>query len=189
MQLNKFHSEEGSPHDRYVIVGPAGSGKTTFADRLTSHLGCRHVELDALFWLPDWEPRPTEEFRQRVDEATRGKRWVVDGNYSVARDIVWPRADAIIWLDLPFHVVIARVVKRTLMRCLIRRPLWNGNQTSFRRAFLSRDSVIWWATTTWKKKREMYAEELNEPRWNHLDVFRVPSANFDEIQVSRRKRI
>jgi len=84
-------------------------------------------------------------FRDLVADATSGDRWVVDGNYSVAREIAWRRAEAIVWLDLPFHVVMAQVMTRTLQRCVSRRPLWNGNRTDFRRAFCSRDSIILWA--------------------------------------------
>ena len=182
---NQIFGADGSAHDRYVIIGPSGSGKTTLAEKLTSELDHRHVELDSLFWCPDWEARPTEEFRQMVDNATRDQHWVVDGNYSVARDIVWPRADAVIWLDLPFHVVMMQVLKRTIDRVVTRRPLWNGNRTSFRRAFLSRDSVVWWAATTWKDKRDTYARLLYEPEWSHLDVFRVRSREGADVEVRR----
>ena len=73
---------------RIVVVGTTGSGKTTMAGRLSSRLGIPHTELDALNWGPNWQTRPQEEFRTAVDEATRGEAWVVDGNYSRAREIV-----------------------------------------------------------------------------------------------------
>lgn len=187
MRLTKLYSANGTPHDRYVVVGTSGSGKTTLADKLAWQIDTRHVELDALFWLPDWHMRPTEEFREKVAEATARKRWVVDGNYSIARDVAWRRADAIIWLDLPFHVVMAQVVKRTIERCLTGRELFSGNRTSFRRAFLSRDSIIWWAATTWKKKRRLYSELLYAPEWAHLDVFRVRSPDLNHVDVRRRR--
>ena len=135
MQLHSLYDRDGKPHDRYVIVGTSGSGKTTLARRLASQIDSRHVELDALFWLPDWQMRSTEEFRRLVAEATAGDRWVVDGNYSIARDVAWQRAEAIIWLDLPFYVVMAQVIRRTLGRCITRHKLWNDNRTGFRRAF------------------------------------------------------
>ena len=110
---------------------------------------------------------------------------MVDGNYAVARDIVWPRADAVVWLDLPFHIVIARLIKREFVRCVTGRELWNGTTTSFRHAFLSRDSVIWWAATTWGDKRQTYTEMWDEPTWSHLDMFRVRSADLNTIEVRR----
>ena len=188
MQLTKLYNRDGRPHDRYVVVGTSGSGKSTLADKLAWRTHSRHVELDALFWLPDWQMRPTDEFRRRVAEACAGEGWIVDGNYSIARDVAWRRAQAIVWLDLPFHVVMAQVVRRTLGRCVTRRPLWNGNRSSFRRAFLSRDSIIWWAAKTWKKKQALYSELLYEPKWGHLDIFRVRSTNLKEVEVRRATR-
>jgi adenylate kinase family enzyme len=185
MEPTKLYSEDGEPHDRYVVVGTSGSGKSTLADKLAWQIGCRHVEFDALFWLPDWQMRPSDEFRRLVANATVGDRWVVDGNYSIARDVAWRRAAAIVWLDLPFHVVMAQVIKRTLDRCLTGREMWNSNRASFRRGFFSRDSIIWWATKTWKKKRRLYSTLLYAPEWAHLDIFRVRSTDLAEVEVRR----
>ncbi len=185
MQLPQLYNQHGAPHERYVVVGTSGSGKSTLADKLAWHASRRHVELDALFWLADWQQRPTEEFRALAAEATARRRWVVDGNYSVTRDVVWPRAQAIVWLDLPFRVVMAQVLRRTLQRWLTGRELWSGNQESFRRAFLSRDSILWWAATTWRKKRRVYSTLLYEPEWAHLDIFRVRSADLAQVEVRR----
>ncbi len=63
--------------------------ETTLAERLAAALGYEHIELDAIHWLPDWEMRPLEEFREKVTEAIAGETWVVDGNYGKVRDIVW----------------------------------------------------------------------------------------------------
>ena len=38
---------------RVVVVGTTCSGKTTYAGRLARALGAQHVELDALYWLPE----------------------------------------------------------------------------------------------------------------------------------------
>lgn len=185
MRLTKLYNRNGKPHDRYVVVGTSGAGKTTLADKLAWQIDSRHVELDALFWLQDWQMRPADEFRRLVAKATAGRRWVVDGNYSIARDVAWRPADAIVWLDLPFHVVMAQVIKRTLGRCLTGRELFSGNRASFRRAFLSRDSIIWWAATTWKKKRRLYSKLLYSPEWAHLDVFRVQSNDLTQVDIRR----
>jgi adenylate kinase family enzyme len=186
MRIKTLYNHRGVPHDRYVVVGTSGSGKSTLADKLAWRTDNRHIELDALFWLPDWRMRPTDEFRRLVAEATAGPRWVVDGNYSIARDVAWSRAEAVVWLDLPFHVVMAQVIKRTLDRCITGRPLWNGNRASFRRAFLNRDSsIIWWAAKTWKERRDLYSTLLYEPKWLHLDIFRIRSTDMTDVDVRR----
>src|SRR2546428_783868 len=83
---------------RVSVIGASGSGKTTVGRALAARLGVPCVEMDELHWThPDWELPPLEEFRARVDEATQGASWVVDGSYGKARDIVWSRADTVVW--------------------------------------------------------------------------------------------
>lgn len=102
------------PGSRINVVGTTGSGKTTAAKLLAKRLGLPRIELDALFWKPDWGETPDEEFLPAVDEATRGDRWVLDGNYSRTRSIVWPRVDTIIWLDYSFPRVFGQLLRRTI---------------------------------------------------------------------------
>ena len=86
-------------HQGIVVVGATGCGKSTLAERLARHLGLDFIELDGLFWKPGWVESSKAEFRARVDAATRAPGWVLAGNYGMCRDIVWPRAEAVIWLD------------------------------------------------------------------------------------------
>ena len=107
--------------ERVAIVGGSGSGKSTLATRLADRLDAEHVELDALFHRPNWEPTPTPEFRVKVTAALDTDRWVVAGNYSTVMDIVHGNADTIVWLDLPRWMVTLRVVRRSLGRVIRRR--------------------------------------------------------------------
>ena len=66
---------------RIAIVGTSGSGKTTLARQVAEILDIPHIELDALFWKPNWEQSDTWEFFDRIEAATQGDNWVVDGNY------------------------------------------------------------------------------------------------------------
>ena len=72
---------------RVVVVGTSGAGKTTFADALAAALQLQHTELDQLHWGPGWTPAPTEQFVRATAQAAAGQRWVMDGNYSVVRDM------------------------------------------------------------------------------------------------------
>ena len=105
-----FESTSRTPHTggagrRIVVVGTTGSGKTTVAAELAKRLHAPHVELDALHWGPAWTEVPDDVFRERTLEAIARDSWVADGNYHQIRDILWPRADAILWLDYSFPVV------------------------------------------------------------------------------------
>jgi adenylate kinase family enzyme len=64
------------------VIGPTGSGKTTFARALAEKLGVAHIELDALFWNPGWVESSADELRARVEPLLAADGWVVDGNYS-----------------------------------------------------------------------------------------------------------
>lgn len=141
---------------RVVVLGLSGSGKTTLAATLARALDASHVELDALNWEPDWTLATRDALRARVADATAGDAWVVDGNYSQARDLVWPRATSIIWLDYPLWLVAARLFRRTVWRGLWRVELWNGNRERLWQQFLTKDSLFLWILQQWPKHKREY---------------------------------
>ncbi len=159
--------------ERVIVVGKSCSGKTTLARQISRSLGAPHIELDAIHWNSNWQPRPAEEFRQLVSEAVAGERWVIDGNYSVTRDIVWGRATAIVWLNYPFRVVLWRALYRTTKRVLTREELFSRNRETFRQSFLSRDSIIRWAIVTYRRRRREYRRILEEGAFPHLRVIEL----------------
>lgn len=166
-----------APSGRVAVVGCSGSGKTTLAAALARALDVPHVELDALYHQPGWTPLPADEFRARVREATAEGRWVVDGNYSVVRDIVWERADTVVWLDLAFATVMARTIGRTLRRTVKRPELWNGNREPLSNLWPldPERSIIAWAATRHGVYRRRYAAAQHDPRWARLHFVRLCS--------------
>ncbi|HSK24804.1 MAG TPA: hypothetical protein VK906_16590 [Egicoccus sp.] len=147
---------------RVAIVGNAGSGKSTLARQLAAGLGLVHVELDAIFHQPGWTPLPEDVFRDRVAPLVADDRWVTDGNYGAVRDLVWARADTIVWLDLPRHVVTPRIVRRSLLRAVRRQELWNGNREQWRN-LLSVDperNIVLWSVTRHGEHRRKYRQRL-----------------------------
>jgi adenylate kinase family enzyme len=162
------------------VVGVTGSGKTTFAAALAAKMDATHIELDALHWEPDWTMAELEVFRSRVGHAVEADRWVADGNYSKVRDLVWGRADSIIWLDYPFPLIFARLLRRTLARVFTGEQLWNGNRERFAEQFLSRDSLFLWAIKTYPKYRVTIPAALASAPYAHIRVVR--------LQTPRRTR-
>ena len=138
---------------RAVVIGISGAGKSTFARRLAQGSGAPHVELDALHWDPGWTPAPAPVFAGRVAEATAGPAWVVDGNYSAVRDLIWPRATHLVWLDYERLPIMARVVRRSVGRALSGRELWNGNREDWRRWWHA-SHPIRWAWSQWQGRRQ-----------------------------------
>jgi adenylate kinase family enzyme len=149
-----------APGCRIVVIGTSGSGKTTMAGALARIFGCPHIELDALHWEPNWTEAELEVFRARADAATSGECWTSDGNYSQVRDIVWGRADTIVWLDYAFATVMYRLLTRTFRRIAGRQELWNGNRESIRGFFFDKESLFVWVLRTHWSRRPRYRRLL-----------------------------
>jgi adenylate kinase family enzyme len=98
------------PYKRVVVVGVTSSGKSTLAERLAKRFDLNYIELDALNWEPNWQNAPLEVFRARVE------KWIVAGNYHAVRDLIWPKAEAIVWLDYSLATVLWQLTHRTFTR-------------------------------------------------------------------------
>ena len=160
---------DAAPHafaaQRILIAGVTGSGKTTLARRLAALRDLEHIELDALFHGPGWIPRPT--FLEDVRAFAETDRWVTEWQYSGkgTDPILAPRAELLIWLDYPYRIVRARLLRRTLSRSVLRTELWNGNRekplwTLIRRG--PEENILRWQTTTlhkWRERMPLVAEE------------------------------
>ena len=171
--------------NRISVVGTSGSGKTTFAGKLSIILSIPHVELDALHWGANWTPIPRDIFRSRLLEEINADRWVVDGNYSnSARDLIWDRADTYVWLDFSLAVVLYRIVRRTVRRIVTGEECCNGNREKLRKA-LSRDSVILWALQTYNRRRAEYPSALAAMEQRGAQIIRLRSPKEADRWLSR----
>lgn len=139
--------------ERVLIAGCTGAGKTTLAKALSARLGLPHHELDALRHGPNWTPRP--EFEADVAAFSATDRWVAEDQYhSILGDDLWRRADTVIWLDLPRRTVMARVLRRSVVRAVTREELWHGNRESWRE-WLDPEHPIRWAWAQHAPKRAL----------------------------------
>lgn len=133
------------------------------------------MELDSIYHQSGWTPLSDEDFRARVAEAVAPVGWVVDGNYSVVQEIVWGRADTVVWFDLPYATVLARTVRRTVRRAVTRQELWNGNKEPLSNLWSlnPEKSIIAWAATRHRVYRRRYADAEHDPRWADLRFVRL----------------
>lgn len=168
---------------RIVVLGVTGSGKTTFAHRLATRLDYPHIEMDALHWLPNWTEKPTEAFRADIAQALSSDSWIIDGNYSKVRDIVWNRAEAVIWLDYRLPLILWRLTRRTVSRIMSKEVLWNGNRELLRNQF-RRDSLFIWAFQSYRKQQQTYPALFQQPEYRHITFIRLTSPRATEDWLS-----
>lgn len=153
-----------------VVIGTTSSGKSTLAQTLSKGLGIPCVELDALYWEPNWQAASPFDFWTKVKAAIEPEAWVVAGNYRLVRDLIWERAELIIWLDYSFQIIFWRLLARTIRRAWTQEELWNGNRETFwgHLKLWSQDSLFHWLFKTyWRRKREIPLL-LSQPEYAHL---------------------
>jgi adenylate kinase family enzyme len=162
---------------RVSVVGNSGSGKTTLGAALGRAIGVPHLELDSVFHQPNWEPLDRDEFRRLVSEFVAADRWVIDGNYSSVRDLIWARADTVVWLDLPRRRVMRQLLWRTIRRGALRMELWNGNRERLTSLFKAdpEESIVAWAWTRHHVYQQRYLAASRDPANAHLNFVRVRS--------------
>lgn len=146
---------------RINVVGVSGSGKSWLSKRLAESLGSKRIELDQLYWGPNWaEPQPSE-FREKVQSAIQCDRWVLDGNYhSKTHDIKWQNATMVVWVDNSLPRTLWQALTRAIKRIRSNEELWpqTGNRETFRKTFLSTDSILLWTIRMFYGIRRRYSQ-------------------------------
>jgi energy-coupling factor transporter ATP-binding protein EcfA2 len=173
--------------NRILILGRTGSGKTTLARQLAAALDVPHVELDSLYFGPDFSTVPLDVLRERTAAAIAGDRWVTDGNKKAVRDLVWPRADTIIWLDYPLSVSLWRLGKRALWRTSVLRAqaAESGGKTGLPKKFLAGARGVFRALRSHRGQRREYPLMFAKPENQHLAVVRLRSPRATSHWLSR----
>ena len=173
--------------NRILILGRTGSGKTTLARELAAALDVPHVELDSLYFGPDFSTAPLSVLRERTSAAIAGERWVTDGNKRAVRDLVWPRADTIIWLDYGMHVSLWRLGKRARARtsALSAQAAQTGRRTGLPKQMLAAAGGVLTALKSHRGQRREYPRMLAEPANQHLAVARLRSPTATREWLTR----
>jgi len=144
-----------------VITSASGNGGTTFARALAERLGVPFVELDALHYGPDWSKASAEELQARVQPIVSSDAWVIDGSYrGKLGELIFDRADVVVWLDLPVRIWLPRLLRRTFGRIVWKQELWHGNRETLRGAFVGRNALIPWTLRHYRRRRRVYPVRL-----------------------------
>jgi adenylate kinase family enzyme len=169
--------EELSRIERINVVGTSGSGKSTLARQLAELLQLPCCEMDQRHWKPNWQEARDEDFLREVREVTSQQRWVLDGNYTQKFPDKLERVQLVIWLDFSLVRTVFQVTRRTLHRSISRQEVWEGtgNRETLAKAFLSKDSIILWAITSFRRNRKTYRALMASPDYSHIRFLRLES--------------
>lgn len=165
------------PYQRIVIIGATSSGKSTLAKFLATKFNLKYIDLDDLFWEPNWKKSELEVFRERVLSATQTESWAIAGNYRVVSDIIWPKAQLIIWLDYSLPRILWQLTRRTLNRWWNKELICGANRESLRmhlQIWSEKSLYHWLFKTYWKKKRH-YSQILSKPENQYLQLIHLKS--------------
>ncbi|MGW3661830.1 AAA family ATPase [Streptomyces sp. NPDC005141] len=155
--------------ERILVVGVTGAGKSTLARAVSSRLGFPYHEMDALYFNgPNWAVN--DRLVEDVSGLTAEPRWIIDSlGYPEVRDLLWQRADTVIWLDYPKRVIMPRVLRRSWRRTVTREVLFGGNSEGWK-AWLSREHPAWWAWSQHGPRRREVARRVSDHRFAPLDT-------------------
>jgi len=145
------------------VVGTSGSGKSTAAKRISVALGYKHVEIDAILWLPNWTQRDPSELAELLKFEVSNGPIVMDGNFAT-KGINPNGGDILIFLDYPRWLIISRLIRRSLARVILRKELWSGNREEFK-FLISADTEInpiLHAYKTYSSRHDSYTKLLEE---------------------------
>ncbi len=107
-------------HNKIYIIGPVGSGKTTFATKLAEIYNLKYFELDKVAWDDEHGniKRSDEEAQKIFKEILKNKKWVIE---DIGRDKFKQgreEADIIYYIKLPRLKSYYRVTKRWIRQRL-----------------------------------------------------------------------
>lgn len=158
---------------RITIVGTTGSGKSALARRAAARSGHALIDLDDHYWLPGWQLRPAAEFRARVDALTQAPRWVLAGNYTAVRDVVWKRADMIVWLDYGPVETFRRLLLRSVRRAHTGEAICNGNVERWHKLVTPDSILLWFFRSYWRNRRRYGAIFETPGEWRDKALLRI----------------
>ena len=160
---------------RINIVGTSGCGKSTVGKHIAERLNVPYIQLDELFWKPNWAESTDEELYPKLEKALSADEWVLDGNYNRTTPIKWKRVQMVVYLDLPFHIVLYRIIRRSLLRGIRNEELWHGNKETLWKHLFTRDSMILWTIKRFSMNRKRYTELFEKPEYSHIKFVRLCS--------------
>ncbi|MFX1343533.1 MAG: adenylate kinase [Promethearchaeota archaeon] len=173
---------------RINVVGTSNSVKIIFSKRLFNILSVPHIEMDGLFWGPNWYPSSYEDFCSKLRLALKGDSLILDGNYTRTIPVKRKRVTTIIWLDFSFPRILYQAIIRATKRIITREELWSGtgNRETLR-ALFSKNSIVFYAIISHRRVRKKYEALIKSDYYSNIQFIRLRSPKQFKLFLNRVK--
>lgn len=101
---------------RIMIFGIPGSGKSTFAAKLSQRLGLPLFHLDKYFFILNWQERDYKEFLNIQSELVEKEQWIIDGNATKSLEMRFRRAEIVFYFRFNRLLCLWRIFKRIIFK-------------------------------------------------------------------------
>ncbi|MDO4744747.1 MAG: isopentenyl transferase family protein [Clostridia bacterium] len=99
---------------RILIIGNAGSGKTTFAKKLAKKTGLPIVHLDKLYWTGNWQCLERDKFDSILQKELEKEEWIIDGNFNRTIMHRLKYCDTVFYFNVPTVTCLWGITKRII---------------------------------------------------------------------------
>ena len=97
---------------KIIVLGCAGSGKSTFSKKLHEVTQLPLIHLDNIWWKKDRSHISRDEFDKKLDEILQGDSWIIDGDYSRTYEVRFRACDTVIFLDYSLEACMGGIKER-----------------------------------------------------------------------------
>lgn len=105
---------------KIYIMGPPGSGKTSFAKKICERTKLKNYDLDDIKYRKDkYKPISRKRRNRKLQAILKHENWIIEGSYAspwIAPAI--KKADLVVILKMPFLTTAKRIFLRYLKRKL-----------------------------------------------------------------------
>ena len=155
---------------RVLIIGNAGSGKTTFARKLAEKTGLPLVHLDKLYWNGNWHHVKREEFDTILQKELEKPVWIIDGNFNRTLPHRLQYCDTVFYFNVSTLTCLWGITKRVLQSYGKTRDDMGGNCPEF---FDKQKLPLYRNVLAFKKQNhQRYCNLLENAEGVHVVVFK-----------------
>ncbi|MBP3479272.1 MAG: topology modulation protein [Oscillospiraceae bacterium] len=156
--------------ERVLIIGNAGSGKTTFSRQLAAKYALPLVHLDKIYWCGNWEHLSRDAFDKRLQEELEKPRWIIDGNFNRTLPHRLQYCDTVFYFDFPAVTCLAGITKRILTNYGKTRADMGGSCTEY---FDKQKITLYRNVLTFNKQhRKDYCDLLSTAENKRIIIFK-----------------